>query len=165
MLFFFNIVSFNQVPGLVNYYNQSELLNAGFRMIFSYPYNQATSTLDIMNIRNQCNTNSIICVGGMENLVTNEILRVLACANCLSVTTQTIVNQPKLVGEAYWYFTPNYSFGFAPTSEMNQWNGDQFDKSSNLRVSWHLDTNGGYRLGNLFPLNINPNYSKRVFLK
>ena len=155
-----------QVPGLVNYYNQSELLNAGFRLIFNYPYNHATSTNDILNIRNQCSDDSIICVGGMEPpSVTTEILRVLACANCLNVTTQTNLNQPNLVGEAYWYFTPNYSFGFAPTSKIDQFNADIFEKTSNLRVSWHLDARGGYRLGNIMSLNTNTNHYKKVFLK
>jgi hypothetical protein len=154
------------VPGLVNYYNQSELLKAGFRLIFNYPYNQPTTIYDILNIRNQCSGESIICVGGMEpSSVTTEVLRVLACANCLSVTTQTNLDQPKFVGQAYWYFTPNYSFGYAPTSEIDQYNGDQFEKSSNLRVSWHLDARGGYRLGNIMSLNSNANYFKKVFLK
>jgi len=154
------------VPGLVNYYNQSELLNAGFRMFYNNPYNQPTTMYDILNLRNLCVKESIICVGGMEpSAVTTGILRVLACANCLSVTTQTNLNQPNLVGEAYWYFTPNYSFGFAPTSKIDQFNADIFEKTSNLRVSWHLDARGGYRLGNIMSLNTNTNHYKKVFLK
>jgi hypothetical protein len=153
------------VPGLVNDYNESQLYNAGFRLIFFYSYNQATTTNDILNIRNQCSGESIICVGGMEpSSVTTDILRVLACANCLSVTTQTTLDQPNLVGQAYWYFTSNYSFGFAPTNEIDQFDGDVFDKNSNLRVSWHLDTRGGYRLGNIMSLNSNTNHYKKVFL-
>jgi hypothetical protein len=142
------------------------LLKAGFSLVFYYPYNQVTTTNDILKIRNQCVIESIICVGGMEPFsVTSDILRVLACANCLSVTTQTNLNQPKLVGEAYWYFTPSYSFGYSPTNQIDQKDGDQFEKNSNLRVSWHLDKIGGYRLGNLISLNSNTNHYKKVFLK
>jgi hypothetical protein len=163
---YINIFYIFQVPGLVNYYNQSELLNAGFRLIFNSPYAQPTTIYDIQNIRYLCVKESIICVGGMEpSSVTTEILRVLACANCLNATTQTNLDEPNLVGEAYWYFTPNYSFGFAPTSKIDQNEADLFDKNSNLRVSWHLNGRGGYRLGNTGNLNSNTNHFKKVFLK
>lgn len=105
-----------------------------------------------------------MCVGGNRPL--DALLRVIACANCLNVTTQTLLNQPKFHGQAYWYFTANSSFGYSPTTTINQNSADNYDNSSNLRVSWHLDKNvGGWRLGSLVWLNEDMIYYKKVFLK
>ena len=104
-----------------------------------------------------------MCVGG--SLENDPLLIVIACANCLNVTTQTILNNPQFYGAAYWYFTINKSFGYSPTSTITQNDADLYDRDSNFRLSWHLDNFlGGYRLGNLTGLNENTTYSKKIFI-
>lgn len=121
-------------------------------------------TSEILNIRSQCNSNSIMCVGGSKS--NDLLLRLVACSNCLNVTKQTLLNQPQFNGAAFWYFTPNKSFGFSPTNKIRQNIADDNDEASNLRLSWHLDVNdGGWRLGNLVRLNNDTIYFKKFFLK
>jgi hypothetical protein len=61
----------------------------------------------------------------------------------------------------YWYNTPSKSFGFAPNATITQKTADVFDRASTLRLSWHLDSYTGFRLGNLLDL-YNSNYLKIV---
>ena len=99
------------------------------------------------------------------NRYDETFLRLVACANCLNATTQTILNQPQYYGGAYWYFTDGKSFGFAPNFTINQTSADSFDQSSNLRLSWHLDgSNGGWRLGNITYLNADTYFYKKMYL-
>ncbi len=95
-----NFIFFNKVPGLTNNVNQNDLINMGFRMVYNYPYNHPTTSTEILNIRSQCSLNTLMCVGG-SSIYNDLLLLVLACANCLSVTTQTIINQPIFSGSAY----------------------------------------------------------------
>ena len=153
-----------KVPGLANYINENDLLNAGFRLVYNYPYSHLTTSTEILNIRDQCSTSSILCVGG--NRPIDLLLRVVACANCLNITTKTNLDQPKMYGAAYWYFTDLKSFDFSPTSTITQNIADNYDKASNLRVSWHLDEkSGGWRLGDLVELNDNSMYYKKIYIK
>ena len=148
---------------MANYINENDLLNAGFRLVYNYPYGHYTMNAEILNIRNQCTSNTLICVGG--NRPSDSLLRVIACADCLSVTKQTVLNQPKFIGAAFWYFTDSKSFGFSPTSTIKQNIADDYDQESNLRVSWHLDVkDGGWRLGDLVRLNNDTNYYKKIFI-
>jgi hypothetical protein len=133
-------------------------------MAYNYPYNHATKTSEILNLRSNCSTTTIMCVGG-SNSQSDPLLKVVACGNCLSITTQTILNQPKFYGSAYWYFTENQSFGFSPSSNINQNQADDFDLSSNERLSWHLDQGiGGWRLGSKVSLNADGTSFKKVFI-
>ena len=92
-------------------------------------------------------------------------MNLVACGPCLSITQQTTLKMPKLYNGVYWYFTPNYSFGFSDTSTINQNVADSYNASNNLRLSWHMDqTCGGYRLGKIVNLNYNTTYYKYVFL-
>jgi hypothetical protein len=132
-------------------------IDQGFKKVYdqSYSYSHATTSDELNNIKSQCNPNSIICVGGANNINT---LLLVSCGSCLYILTTTILHQPILVNGAWWYFTPGYSFGFAPNSNINQYYADVFDcdsshincKESN-RLSWHLmGADGGYRLGIIF---------------
>ena len=106
-----------------------------------------------------------MCVGG-SNLDSDNTLLVVACGNCLSITSQTQPNKPTLLGSVYWYYSPGFSFGFAPDSLIIQDLSDTHDQTSNQRISWNLDDlNGGWRLGNFVGLNNNNSFSKKVFLK
>ena len=141
----------------------NDLTNSGFRLVYNYAYSHVTTTAEILNVRSQCTSSTIICVGG--NRYDDTFLRLVACANCFNVTTETILNQPQYYGGAYWYFTDSYSFGFAPNFTIDQNTADFFDHSSNLRLSWHLDgSNGGWRLGNITYLNADTYFYKKMYL-
>ena len=40
------------------------------------------------------------------------------------ILTTTELNKPRLVNGAWWYFRPDKSFGFAPSSSIRQYNYD-----------------------------------------
>ena len=151
------------MPGLETNVNMKDLTNSGFRLVYNYIYNHITTRAEILSIRSQCTSSTTICVGG--NRYDEIFLRLVACANCLSVTTETTLNSPQFYGRAYWYFTNGQSFGFAPTNVINQGNADVYDQSSNLRLSWHLDgVSGGWRIGNVITLNSDTTYIKKIYL-
>ena len=159
LIFFFK----GNVPGLETNVKMSDLTNSGFRLVYNYTYSHATTRAEILSIRSQCTSSTTICVGG--NRYDELFLRLVACANCLSVTTETTVNNPRFYGRAYWYFTNGISFGFAPTYVIDQNRADVTDLNSNLRLSWHLDgLNGGWRLGCLTDLYSETTYLKKIYL-
>ena len=158
-MFFILIV----VPGLENYVPISNLLNLGFKLVYDYPYSHFTSYDEIEAIRAECISSTIMCVGGGNQ--SDGLLRVVACGNCLNITTLTQLGQTTFSGSAYWYFAFGYSFGFAPDPLIDLISADLQDLSSNLRLSWYLDEyNGGYRLGDLIGLFNDNIYYKKVFL-
>ena len=135
----------------------------GFKLVYDYPYLHVTTYDDIEAIRDECNTSTIMCVGGGNQVV--GLLRVVACANCLTITTLTQYNQTTFSGSAYWYFLFGYSFGFAPNPLINLNYGDTQDSMSNMRLSWYLDeVHGGYRLGDMTDLSFDDINYKKVFL-
>ena len=132
----------------------NELLNQGFQTVYDQLYSHVTTETILLNIKSQCNSNSIICVGGADS---NNKLLLVSCGSCLDILTDTPLDQPRLVNGAWWYFTPDKSFGFAPNSTINQIFVDKFDcdritwsycKDSN-RLSWYLNDDG-WRLGTPF---------------
>jgi hypothetical protein len=131
----------------------NELLNQGFKTVYNQLYSHVTTETILLNIKSQCNRDSIICVGGAYS--NNNTLLLVSCGSCLDILTTTPLIQPRLVNGAWWYFTPGRSFGFAPNSNIFQGSADHIDcgnaphtncKDSN-RLSWHLNDMGGYRLG------------------
>jgi len=86
--------------------------------------------------------------------VGNSSLPVLAAAPTAQVFTETVRNTPQLVNGTYWYYTPDYSIGFAPSATVDQRTADVENISDPLRLSWHLhDYTGGFRLGDQTYLN------------
>jgi hypothetical protein len=79
-----------------------------------------------------------------------------AAAPTAQVFTQTVGNTPQLLNGTYWYNTPNASIGFAPTATINQTTADAYDVSNPLRLSWHLENYGGWRLGEINAFNNAP---------
>lgn len=108
-------------------------------------YEYATKNSDITGLRANCHSKTILCFGA--GLVNATKIKIIACAKCFEVLSETELNQPKLIGDTYWYFTPNVSFGFSDLQQVLQNKGDIIFLSSNNRVSWLLDGNGGYRAG------------------
>ncbi|CAF0991711.1 unnamed protein product [Brachionus calyciflorus] len=148
------------ISGLIPKYSICSLINNGFLKVLDQFYSFNTTTLDLMNARSNCNSNSILCAAG--GLVNSDILELVACGNCFQIMTNTTLNTPKLVGSVYWYLTPGKSFGFSPSFTISQTTSDQFNLSDPQRLSWHLDQPiGGWRLGNL---SLNDNSYRKVLL-
>ena len=80
--------------------------------------------IKIYMIKSKCDNESIICVSGSDGLNT---LLLVSCGSCLDILTTTETNKPRLVNGAWWYFTPDKSFGFAPSSSIRQYNYDCYD--------------------------------------
>lgn len=96
----------------------------------------------------------------------SDNLELLACANCYDITSETVFNKPQFYNAAWWYFSKKRSFGFSPTSRIEQENADRFNKTDRLRLSWHINNQvGGYRLGNITDLNDSEKYKKYIFIK
>jgi hypothetical protein len=101
-----------------------------------------------------------------------------AAAPTAQVFTETVLNTPQLLNGTYWYyslntFVPNAgSIGFAPTATITQNSADAYDMSDPLRLSWHLDTYGGWRLGQInaggtapFNIQLNDGAGGAAYLK
>jgi len=95
--------------------------------------------------------------------VDTSTLLVLAAAPTSDVFTETVRNTPQLINGTYWYYTPNWSIGFAPTDKIFQIAADIVDLESPLRLSWHLYGAGGWRLGTVQNLNHSVDYLKQVW--
>jgi hypothetical protein len=94
--------------------------------------------------------------------VGSSTITLAAAAPTSSVFTETVRNTPQLINGTYWYNTPNWSIGFAPTNIINQSSADY--GTTGLRLSWHLHpTAGGYRLGDILGLNSSTDYLKQVW--
>ena len=63
----------------------------------------------------------------------------------------------------HWYFKPGWAFGFSPTEEICLCNADTNDTSRELRLSWHLTGQGGWRAGNAKDLNKSEEWRKLVY--
>ena len=152
------------MPGLANDVNTNVLANLGFREVYNYPYSHATLLNEILAIRAQCKSSTIMCVGG--GAPESGILNLVACAKCLDITTQTIRNEARLYGLAYWYMTPQLSFGFSRLPQITQNIADTGTIEANSRLSWHLNLiSGGWRLGNFTALDNEKKLYKKIFLK
>lgn len=94
--------------------------------------------------------------------VGSSTILLAAAAPTSAVFTETVKNVPQLLNGTYWYNTPNWSMGFAPTNVINQNSADY--GTTGLRLSWHLHpTVGGYRLGDILGLNSSTDYLKQVW--
>ena len=151
------------MPGLLIDVSIKSLLNSGFNLIYNETYDYITTDSEIYALKNTCASESILCIGGGP--VGSDTMRLVACANCLAIIQPTLLNQPRYVGFAYWYFTETKGFGFSPDNTIQQNICDINNPSDNLRLCWHTDNKtGGYRLGNL-TINYNSSYSKYAFVR
>jgi len=162
-----------QKYSLVSNISIDELLNQGFETVYDQLYSHVTTNQELYNIKKKCNNRDTkICVGGSDG--SNKLLLV-SCGFCENVLETTELNQPRLMNGAWWYFTPDESFGFAPNSNIRQASVDGFDCDTNngwknckdsQRLSWYLGGGGGWRLGVLNDIanTIPSTYRKIIFL-
>ena len=150
------------------------MIDAGYESVYNYTYSHITTYNELINIKSNCNYNTIICVGGSEYNSDNLLL--VSCGNCNQVLTNTSLNNTQLINGAYWYLKSNYSFGFSSNQNILQYYADTYDCtlnnnktyecSDNNRLSWHLtEITGGWRVGTINGLNTSPSYKKYIFLK
>lgn len=105
--------------------------------------------------------NSILCFAGGPT--GSDTLSVVACGDCFSIITDTLLNQPVFHGAAYWYMTNTYSFGFSDVSSITQNPADQFDMTDQYKMSWNLNGGPGSRVGT--KISNGSDFKKYVFLK
>ena len=139
--------------------DSSLFLDNGFGLIYDKSYNWATTSDEINSFRSQCSASSVLCIAGKY---LNIILA--ACGNCYAITSQTVFNTPVYDSGVWWYNTPGNSFGFSPSSTINQNKADTYNFNPKFRLSWHLTNVGGWRLGSLTGLYSDV-YHKCVYLK
>ena len=138
------------------------------KQIYKYLYSKPVQLSELSNIRaKSCNSKSIICVGGGRK-DNQQILDLVACANCHSVLNETELNKPRFINKAWWYLTKEKSFGFSPNENINQKRYDMQDQQDEFRLSWHIDVKfGGGRLGQIAIGERNKNkddYFKYIFV-
>ena len=140
------------------------LLDAGYKLIYDYPYSHDTTLAEMNIIQSICSPTSLICLGGSSAVNPNNLILV-SCGRCLQVLSATFVNNPNLVNGAYWYLTPNRSVGFSDIALINQNTCDVKFPADKRKLCWHLNYSfGGWRLGSI--LNIfNANYYKKIYLR
>jgi hypothetical protein len=135
------------VIGLVNELALSFMSTNNYIPVFNQTYEYRNKNTDISGLSTYCFSRTIFCFGG--GLINGSTLRVIACAKCSDVLTPTTINIPIYRGGAYWYFTLNISFGFAPNNAISQFDADLNDIANNQRLCWHLNGASGYRVGNI----------------
>ena len=151
---------YSKVIGLVNELDLSFISTNNYILLFNQTYGYSTKNSDITGLSSNCHPRSVLCFGG--GLIGGTTIKVIGCAKCSEVLTQTAVNSPVYRGGAYWYFTPSISFGFSPNNYVSQSGGDVYDGASDQRLSWHLDGGGGYRAGSNTAYN---QLNKYIFIK
>ena len=152
------------MPSLVTEYSINLLLNNQFTEVLKQDYSSDTTSDDILSISNGCSSYTLLCVGSVKKGY--DSFEVLACGNCFAITTETEWNKPIFNGNAYWYFTPGYSFGFSSDKIIYQVTADDSDYNNMYKLSWNLDNKEG-RVGDRSGNNLISDDSriKYIFMK
>ena len=121
----------------------------GWTQCFSRTYADRDAFASTM--RAQCTKANLIVACRLPG---DSVLRVMAEAPRVDVFHEdgNGATTSRLVNGAQWYYSDNYSMGFAPAGEAVRRNSaDVLNRSSNNRLSWHTHHTftGGYRCGNL----------------
>ena len=70
------------------------------------------------------------------------------------------VNKTNFDNGCYWYYMKNKSLGFSNVDKIELECADTVD--GEMRISWHLEGSGGYRIGNSKKLNKSAEYEKII---
>jgi len=127
------------------------------------PYDWPTTSQEIDDIRATCTERTHLCLAGGKKDAASLIT--FACGKCLEVTSLTEKNKPVFRGKAWWYFTPGMSMGYAPKEELSQVMADPSGDEGDLRLSWHLNGEGGWRAGDEKHLSKSTEVFKYIFVK
>jgi len=136
-------------------------LSPSWSIIYDFPYSHVTTVEELQALKSQCKKQ--IIVGAIQGN-SSKILKIAAMGPSNILLLNSPRNQPMKYGNVHWYLTPEYSFGFAPsTTTINCFRADRrkTDNSEN-RLSWHLNGCGGYRAGAARILNRNNKWRKII---
>ena len=108
------------------------------------PYEKPTSSENILSC-----AGPILFVGAAYTPFIGETRVYLgAFALAQEVHKITVLNTPHESNGVYWYFTPGKSFGFLGDNDLQQdASEDTGTTNPGSRLSWTLNTYGGYRAG------------------
>ena len=117
-------------------------------------------------IKSLSQTTTRICVGAMHK-DQEEMMKVAAFGYCQQVLQETQSTKEanyynELNEGCYWYFVKIFSFGFSESPIINLSHGDI--NTQGLRVSWHLNGTGGYRVNDDFFLDKNEDWEKIILI-
>ena len=65
----------------------SVLLDAGYKLIFDYPYSHDTTLVEMNTIQSICSPTSLICLG-VSSAVNQNNLILVSCGRCLNVLSK-----------------------------------------------------------------------------
>lgn len=148
----------------------STVTGGGWTLCFAEPYGQGGTSITAALAG--CTGNRLM-MAGMEN--GSSVIKLLAQAYTLDVLFDTGTgNTTHNANGSEWYFSPSFSWGFAPAGDAvlrsscdasGVFNGDI--SGFNQRLCWHTDggnLTGGWRVGDAYWLNDEPSgYTKLLF--
>jgi len=141
--------------GIQQNVSEQTLIDNGWTKFYEQTYGTITATTAPLRPSEQ-----YVILSGKA--VGSSTITLAAAAPTSAVFTETVRNTPQLLNGTYWYNTPTWSIGFAPTNVINQSSADF--GTTGLRLSWHLHpSTGGYRLGDILDLNSSTAYLKQVW--
>jgi hypothetical protein len=115
------------------------------------------------NVLSQCNGNYLMMAGRLTGQDTFLLLAETTIADA-TFNTDSGTSNTHLSNGTNWYFGSDWSWGFAGANESVSL--DQCDTlSGDDRMCLHtVNGAGGYRIGNVFNLNVSTNYEKVFFV-
>lgn len=129
----------------------------GWTQFFCKPYSHPTTLADFVP---PVQGNALL-MGARK--AGSDVLAVAAMGHSDVITSSRQYATTKEHNGVYWYCFDSKSVGFAPNTTIIFSPADAHDKSCGLRLSWHLNGNGGYRVGNAFPVS-STEWEKVIFV-
>jgi seryl-tRNA synthetase len=80
-----NPFSFGAPHGIQNNIHVSKLTESGYSYVYNKPYNHATTSSEMDEIKSSCLPTTNLCLGGRDS--TNDVLLVVSCGLCSVVFT------------------------------------------------------------------------------
>ncbi len=150
--------------GVQNNVNDATVAGWGFSQCWTSTY--GTSGHNINAVLAGCDGDYLMLAGRQ---VGSDTWDVLAAADVLSVTTDTgFSNVTTNANGVEWYFSQNYSWGFAAGGDsVSRSSCDTGSTNGAQRLCWHTgggNINGGWRVGTVTSLNSNNNWERALFV-
>ena len=114
----------------------------GWQPCFTDTYADTTSSLD--GILSECNGDPLLLAGGPTGSPTVTVLAAAPRADVIFDTGHS--NTPHNANGSGWYFSSDWSWGFAKQGDPIERNpcDDLFDPNPDLRLCWHTVPNAGF---------------------
>jgi len=159
------------VIGIARNVSLSKMISSGYSLVSDQTYSYMTNSVEMSDFGKRCTSSSYMCLGGGR--IGSDIMDLVGCGNCLTILKRTPLNTPTFNSGAYWYFSDETSIGFSDTNLIKQSSADTADCVNGSfnsclnekKLSWHLGSSGGWRLGKITELNSSTAYKKYILLK